>query len=273
MPPYAVDRVLRYGGHAEQLADLRLPPRGRAGRPLDGVVLLVHGGFWRQDYDRHHTDPLAADLAGRGYAVASLEYRRLGGDGGWPETFDDVATAMDLVPALITAAVPGTVDAPLVTLGHSAGGHLVLWAAGRHRLPMHSPWHRSAASRVRGVVALAPVADLNTAHQLALDDGVVEELLGDAGAEWVPRLAELDPSGLPPDVPVVIVHGDQDRHVPLAVTQRYVQAVRASGSDVIVDVDVDVDVVAGAEHFGLIDPSSTAWPRVLAAMQRVLSVR
>lgn len=259
MPPYPVDWLLRYGTHPEQLADVRVPARGQA----RALVLLVHGGFWRDQWDRHHTDVLAADLAERGYVVASLEYRRLGGAGGWPQTFDDVAAGMDALPGLVAAAVRDTGHAPVVAMGHSAGGQLVLWDAGRHQLPAGSRWHRSGASSIRGVVALAPVADLACARELGLDDGVVTELLG-AGTDGQRRQADLDPSGLPPAAPVVVVHGDRDRQVPLEVSQQYVHAVRARGADVA------VDIITGADHFALIEPGSSAWPRVLAALERVL---
>lgn len=259
MAPCPVDCVVRYGTHPEQLADVRLPPGGRA----RALVLLVHGGFWRDQWDRHHTDVLAADLADRGYLVASLEYRRLGGAGGWPQTFDDVAAGMDALPALVAAAAPGAGHPPVVSVGHSAGGQLVLWDAGRHQLPARSRWHRSGASSVRGVVALAPVADLARARELGLDDGVVAELLGH-GTDGQRRQDDLDPSYLPPTAPVVVVHGDQDRQVPLEVSQRYVDAVRARGADVA------VDVIVGADHFALIEPGSRAWPRVLAAVERVV---
>lgn len=263
MPAPPVDHVVRYGAHPEQLADVRLPmsdePRA--------LVLLVHGGFWRQEYDRHHTDALAADLAGRGYAVASLEYRRLGGDGGWPETFDDIATAMDALPSLVAGNAPEVEGVQVLMLGHSAGGQLVLWAAGRQHVPVGSRWHRGTAPIAGGVVALAPVADLARARELALDGGVVAELFGGTDAESQRRQAELDPVQIPPAVPVAVVHGDLDRQVPLDLSQRYVEAVRTGGGDVL------LDVVPGADHFAVIEPGSSAWPRVLSAIERMADAR
>src|SRR6266508_2585042 len=146
------DRMVRYGPHPEQVVDLWLPsgrlPSGRAKPP----IVFIHGGFWRAAYDRTHATPLAADLAGRGHPVAMIEYRRVGHDGGgWPGTLDDVAAAIAAVPEL---------DRPIV-MGHSAGGHLALWYAG------HAP------HTVRGVVALAPVADLGMAYRLGLGNGAV----------------------------------------------------------------------------------------------------
>lgn len=258
--PHQVDHVLRYGRHPEQIADLRLARRLAA----RAVVLLVHGGFWRQEYDRHHTDPLAADLTGQGFTVVSVEYRRLGGSGGWPATFDDIAAAVDTLPDLVAAT---TRDAqPVVLLGHSAGGHLVLWAGGRHNLPSTSRWHLPETPALQGIVALAPVADLAMADSSSLDDDAVAELLDGHLSERPERYAQCDPSApLPPAARTVIVHGSEDRHVPIALSHRYVESVLAAGAD------VTLDVITGGEHFAVIEPGSPVWPRVLAAVDAVLT--
>ncbi|GAB3966110.1 alpha/beta hydrolase [Plantactinospora veratri] len=242
------DLRLRYGADPEHVADLRLPaaPTGPA-RPL---VVVVHGGFWRAEYDRRHTGPLAADLAGRGYPVAQLEYRRTGQPGGgWPGTLDDVAAGIAALPGLVGAVLPagGTAPGPPILLGHSAGGHLALWAA------LHAP------ERVRGVLALAPVLDLAEAYRLDLDGGAVAALLG-GGPEEVPeRYAAADPArSAAPPVRISIVHGTLDRQVPVAATRRY-----AAGAH---DADLRFVELPECEHFGLIDPLSRAWPAVLAEL-------
>src|SRR5690606_161093 len=118
------DQTVRYGDHPDQVIDLRRPAADRPTRPL---VAVIHGGFWRADYDRTHTAPLAADLAGRGHPVAQLEYRRTGQPGGgWPGTFDDIAAAMAALERWAADAL-GAGALPPVLLGHSAGGHLALW--------------------------------------------------------------------------------------------------------------------------------------------------
>jgi acetyl esterase/lipase len=121
-----------YGARPDQIAEVVLPP---ATGPLP-LVIVIHGGFWRAIYDRTHTAPQCVALARAGWAVAALEYRRVGGGGGWPETFADVAAGVDAVPEALGSAIdPDRV----VLMGHSAGGHLALWAAGRHRLPSGAP--------------------------------------------------------------------------------------------------------------------------------------
>ncbi|MFB6394022.1 alpha/beta hydrolase family protein [Polymorphospora lycopeni] len=242
------DATVRYGGHPDQIADVRLP--GGTG-PVRPLVVVVHGGFWRAEYDRTHTGPLAADLAGRGYPVAQLEYRRTGQpDGGWPTTLDDVAAGIDALPRLV--AELGVADGgPPILLGHSAGGHLALWYAAR------------TAAELRGVVALAPVADLAEAYRLDLDGGAVADLLGGGPDEVPDRYALADPSAqaLPvPGSPCVIIHGLADVQVPVGISRRYVDSLAGRGAEVTLVELPDV------EHFGLIDPASAAWPEVTAGL-------
>lgn len=234
-PAPGPDRTVAYGDHPDQVLDLRLPAPGHPARP---PVVVIHGGFWRAEYDRRHTDPLAADLAERGWPVIQLEYRRTGApDGGWPATFEDVEAAMTALPRLA-----GVDRAPLL-LGHSAGGHLALWWAGRHR-------------GARGVVALAPVADLAAAHARDLDQGAVVALLGGDPAALPDRFRYAQPV-LPPTVPVTVVHGDRDRQVPVDLNRDWVAAARAAGGDVA------LLTLPGIEHFGVIDPRSSGWPAVV----------
>lgn len=238
------DHTLRYGRHPEHVVDLRIPAAPPPWRPL---VVVIHGGFWRAEYDRSHTGPLAAALAGHGHPVAQIEYRRVGAGGGWPGTFDDVAACLRALPGLATAAAPDLPDEPPLLVGHSAGGQLALWVAGR-------------APAVRAVVALAPVTDLPAAHRQDLGDGAVAAVLG-GGPDQVPdRYAYADPRPVP-GVPVTVLHGDQDQQVPVDMSRRWV-AVAPSGVDVI------LVELAGVEHFGLIDPRSPAWPAVRDAVGR-----
>ncbi len=122
------DRTVAYGDAPDQVADLRLPAGAGPARPL---VVVVHGGFWRAEYDRRHTGPLAAALAAHGYPVAQLEYRRTGQPGGgWPGTLTDVLTGVAELPVLAAEALPGRVSlAAPILVGHSAGGHLALYVA------------------------------------------------------------------------------------------------------------------------------------------------
>jgi acetyl esterase/lipase len=230
----APDLVLAYGDASDHLVEL-WPAAARAGRgPL---VVLIHGGFWRPEYDRVHARPMAGALRDDGWSVASVEYRRVPGR---PEqTVDDVRTALRRLPSLHPAAAAG-----LLVVGHSAGGHLALLAG-------------VDVPGLRGVVALAPVASLLLAHRLDLDDGAVVDFLG-GGPESRP---DLDPvRAADATCPVTIVHGTGDAVVPIALAEAYVAA---HPSTRLARLD-------GTGHFALIDPLSPAWPAVPAELARVL---
>ncbi|MGX7826236.1 alpha/beta hydrolase family protein [Actinokineospora sp. 24-640] len=253
----APDETKRYGPGAENLIDLWWPP----GVPTATVVVL-HGGFWRAAYDRTHTRPMCVALAEAGYLVAAVEYRRVGNPGGgWPGTFTDVAAALDALPRLTRGAVTGN---QTVLLGHSAGGHLALWAAGRHRVADNSARPVEGWLVPAGVVALAAVCDLRMAGALGLGDGAVQALLGDPRRS-PDRYRMADPARLLPlGRRCVLVHGTDDDRVPLGVSRRYRDLAVAAGDDVML---VDLP---GADHFDLIDPAARTWPAVTAAIATAL---
>jgi len=239
------DLTVRYGPLPEHVIDLRLPAELPA--PL---LVLFHGGYWRPEYDRTYLYPMAHALAACGYLVALPEYRRAGmAADDWSAPFSDVAAACDQVSGLV--ADHGA-DLDRVTwAGHSAGGHLALWAAGRPWFAASSPWHgRCDATHV---VSLAGVSSLRLCAQWNLDDGAAQNLLGGGPDEVPERYAVADPAALtPPSVPVTVLHGTADDRVP-------VQMSRASGIGRLIELP-------GAGHFDLIDPHSPYWPRVLTAI-------
>jgi acetyl esterase/lipase len=229
------DAVLRYADHEDAVVDLHLPDG-----PTDRVVVLIHGGFWKAEYDRRHTRPMARALADRGLVVATPEYRRVGNGGGWPVTTDDVLLAARQLPELLGRV--GVAAAPLVLTGHSAGGHLALWLT-------------STDLPVRRVVALAPVCDLGEAIRLGLGDDATTAFLGDAD----PTVA--DPMVLLADRPaaeVDVVHGVDDVDVPISLSRGLVAE----------HPWVRLHEVPSA-HTELIEPGSAAWPTVAEALLRM----
>jgi acetyl esterase/lipase len=269
------DLVLRYGDGAEQVADVHLPPMAVASRGDTGasalLIIFLHGGFWRAEYGREHTGPLAEALADVGYVVCAPEYRRTGqAGGGWPGTFDDVAAAVDRLPGLVAEATGGLVAAEpagVVLAGHSAGGHLALWAASRHRLPAGSRWH-TGSSGWRGVVALAAVSDLAGSYRKALGRQAAGELMGGGPRDFSDgRYLEADPSRLvPAGGPVWLVHGLADETVPYLMGLDYGRWARAAGACAAA---VTCLLLPGAGHFEVIDPLSGEWPQVVDAFGRV----
>ncbi len=259
-PPVAPDTTAAYGDHPDQVVDF-YAPRGAARGPVPLVVLL-HGGAWRAPYDRQHVTPFADFLARCGFAVANVEYRR-GSPvphqnaegpvaGRWPETFDDVAAALDALPALAAAALPDADVRRTVVTGHSAGGHLALWAAARHVLPAGSPWRLPSAPMLRGVVALAPIADFAVAQELGVCGGASSQLLGGKD-HFEERLPYADPSALlPTGIATAVVQGRDDIVVPERVAESYVAAAARAGEL------VGLTLLDGVGHFPLIDPAADA---------------
>lgn len=228
------DRIVAYGDDPGQIIEVR---DGRDGAPERPLVLIVHGGFWRPDIDLGHARPMAQAIAAAGWTVALPEYARISGNPA--PTFSDLTLGLARAPQIV-ARHNGTV----ILIGHSAGGHLVLWATATGTCPT-----------LAGTVALAPVADLLLAHEMGLGNGAVARFLG---CDPVSR-PDLDPRQLSaPQTPTTIVHGSADTIVPLAISESYVAAHSA----------VRLMPVAEAGHFALIDPQASAWPLVMSQLDR-----
>ena len=205
--------TLSYGKNVDQVIDFYLPIE-----PDKQTIVLIHGGYWRPEYDRKHLAPLAKKFADLGWPVALIEYRRIIGN---PDaTLDDVLSAIKEVSQRYEK---------LLLIGHSAGGHLALLAANKFK--------------VEGVIALAPVCDLLKAEELDLDEGAVSDFLG---APALLRI-DLDPMRQPAlNIPTTLIHGSLDIRVPAAFSRDYVLSAAQSNIKLI--------ELESAGHFELIDP-------------------
>ena len=249
-----------YGDAPNQFSELWRPAN-------DGpwsTVVTIHGGSWSASTDRTIMDQIAKDLAHQGHAVWNIEYRRLGeAGGGWPGTFADVAKAIDDV-ATRPNAVPVDLDRLLV-LGHSAGGQLALWAAGRTGLPVATV---GSAPRVspRSVVALAPVTDLARCAEQGALEGTCEQVMGGTPEQVPGRYARASPVAmLPLGLPQRLYHGLADTVVPVEESRKYVEAATAAGDDVALAEQAD------ANHFSVLDPDTLAWKQVRATVGQLLA--
>lgn len=256
-------RRLAYGPEALHFGKLHVPD-GQGPYP---TVILIHGGFWRTPYDYTLMTGLANDLASRGIAAWNIEYRRIGDvGGGWPNTLLDVARAASFLRTL-----PEVDIRRIVTIGHSAGGHLALWLAGYPRIAtIHlraSALFDVPAIPLAGAISLAGVNDLELSWRLNLGHGAASELLK-GGFNTVPeRYAVASPAALLPlDVPQVMIHGSVDDRVPLQVSQAYTAAAQAAGDQ------AQLIELPGVDHFALIDPTSAAWATTVDALKKLLAL-
>jgi len=253
LPAPAPTAVVRYGAAAPQFAELYLP----AGSTPAPVVVLIHGGCWLNAYGADHIRPLAGALVAEGYAVWSLEYRRVGDPGGgWPGTGEDVQAG---VAALAQAPFAARLDLDrLALVGHSAGGHLALWLA--------SHWE-GALPAPRLAVGLAPITDL-PAYAAGTNSCEVAtpQFMGGRPSEASEAYAAADPAPeavLP--TALTVLHGTDDPIVALAQSEAFTAAVAATGQA------VTLEALPKHAHFALIHPRSPAFPRLTAALGAALA--
>lgn len=221
-----------YGNDSNQFFELWHP----GGTPI-GAAVMIHGGFWRAQYDLAHVNPLCSALSAKGVATANLEYRRTGqAGGGWPGSFEDVVSG-------VGAASDKLGSAPVV-IGHSAGGHLAL------RLS-------SEPIALRAVIALAPVANLRLAYELNLSNGAVVELMGATPPEAPKRYDEACPSERDSALPRVLVHDLDDEDVPISISRAFVERHR---HDPLPPTLIEIP---NAAHMDLVDPNTSAGQRVI----------
>ena len=260
------DRVrIAYADHSDGFGDLWLPGSGNGSgtEAPDApwpVVVLIHGGFWRDGYFLDLMDPLVPSLLDAGFAVWNIEYRRVGAGGGDPETFEDVAAAVDRLDAL-PPSFDGLLDTSRVaTVGHSAGGHLAVWAASR---PSLSDGVAGADPVVvpDTAIAQAGVLDLVGCARDGVGGTACTDLLGASPVDDPELARRTSPADMVPvDARVVAVHGDLDRIVPLSQSVTYVDRAVEAG------MDAELIVVEGADHFVHLDPDGPAWAAVLAIL-------
>jgi acetyl esterase/lipase len=244
----------RYGSDPSQFADLYLP----AGQRRPGVVALLHGGWWGPRFGADNLDAVAADLAGHGWVAWNIEYRRVGVGGGYPSTLEDAAAAIDHL-----ATLSDLDTRRVVAMGHSAGGHLATWAAGRAKLAVGAPGAQPVIE-IAGAMSLAGVLDLATAAREKLGNGAAIELMGGAPDEIPERYAVADPlSQVPIPAAVRCVHAQADDRVPFAQSVTYVAAARAAGQDAQL-------LEVGGDHFSVADTAAPTWPVVIKALEGLL---
>jgi len=291
-PPSQATARIKYGDDASHFGDLRLPDRrglqDRVG--LLPVVVNIHGGFWRAQYDLTHAGHLCQAITDLGFATWNIEYRRIGNGGGYPNTFMDVVNAINHLQSI---APQYNLDLNrVIVMGHSAGGHLASWVGSRTSIsviPSDTSTSLSAGARnlldelrdsssqrtllgmtdrhfkLKAIISLAGVVDLRRALELGLSNNVVKDFLGGTPQEFPERYAESSPIELLPcGTKQILIHGEDDDIVPIEIAQRYYDAAKTKGDDVNLIPLKDVG------HFEVIDPKSAAWKDVREAIEGCL---
>lgn len=261
LAPVLPTHRLAYGPAPEQFGELYLPPS--PGR--HPVVILLHGGCWRAQYGLGYLGQISAAFCKAGLAVWNLEYRRLGNGGGWPATFADVAAGADY---LRSVADRFALDlCRVITVGHSAGGHLALWLAARPCLPLTSPLYSAVALPIQGVLSLAGIPDLAAAVQRDICSGACSALLGGLPEEVPERYQQASPLALLPlRVPHWHLLGLLDEVIPVDYLQRFVTMAREHD-------EVHLELLPDVGHYELIVPDSVAWHAVRHAAFTLLQRR
>jgi acetyl esterase/lipase len=222
--------------------------------PARGTVILIHGGFWRGTPDFFDgPNALAAALVAEHFHVWQIEYRQTPNGGGWPGTLDDTAAAIEYLAE--AASSLGVDPGPIVTVGHSAGGHLAVWALSRP----------GAVLELAGAVSLAGALNLLLGAAENMGRGAVSGFLGGSSADFPERYAAADPiSRIEPRIPVRIIHGDLDDVVPMNQSETYLAAAREAGQDAA------LTVVKG-DHGVVIDPRDPSFQKLLVALDELVA--
>ncbi|PEJ60518.1 alpha/beta hydrolase [Bacillus sp. AFS002410] len=261
---------IAYGENKNQFGDLRLP----SGNGPFPVAIIIHGGFWREQFKLDQLDKFAEDLTARGIATWNIEYRRVGQKGGgWPGTFLDCGQAVDFV-RILADSYPLDLQ-QVFTIGHSAGGHLALWTAARHQLPQNSILKNTKNPlMLKGAISLAGVSDLDLMYEIhhlkelntEVGENPTRDLMGGPPNDLQNRYKEGSPiSLLPISLPLVLIHGSLDIHVPIRISMEFAKAAKAAGDNVI------LNTIQDADHFKIINPKSDAWHVVIESILNLLN--
>lgn len=264
LPSNPPDRRVAYGTDSTQFGELRVP----SGPGPHPVAILIHGGCFKAAYATlRDLAPMGDALKEMGIATWNVEYRRLGQPGGgWPGTYRDVGRAIDHLRELAGAHALDLNRAVIV--GHSAGGHLAMWAAARARVPNGSEVYLPEPLPVRGVLDLAGPVDLTAnvrGYEELCRDTVITALLGGTAAQVPERYAHVSAVQLVPlGVPQVLLMGEHEEFVPRHFAEQYARAATAAGDR------VELIVIPGVGHFEIASPRGSTWPRVASVIRALL---
>lgn len=257
LPEVTVERIdyptLDGSDPAQNYGDLYLPagPQTPDSFPL---VVLIHGGAWMSQLGADLFDSFARDLTAQGLAVYNIEYRRVGSGGGFPTTFEDVAQALDNVPA-IDKRYPQLQTSDTLVVGHSAGAQLAVWGGTRHRLGGDEI---GANPKFRPTKVISLAGPLDMVQAVANGDNNIVRALGGTPDQVRDRYLSVDPiQNIDPNTPVIAMHGTDDTVVRPALSQKYVAELdKQNGNGEVILLD-------GENHTSIVSSDSPAYSRIL----------
>jgi len=254
-PQQAGDIRYAYGPHPLQFAELSLPTSA----PPHPVVILIHGGCYRELYDLRPLSSVVTYLVGMGSAVWNIEYRRHGCGGNFPHMFLDAAAAVDYLRQI---AVEHDLDLDrIISVGHSAGGHLALWLAGRSRIPANNPLYSADPLPNHAVLALAPLTDIASAWRRGACGEALLDVMGGSPDHAPANYRAGSPAQLLPlGLRQMILVGEHDSDI-LQEARQYTDAAAKYGDQ------AQLLVLPEAGHFEIVAVSSAAWRMVGSALQ------
>lgn len=256
-PHVEPDHRYAYGSQELQFGELTLPDAA----PPHPVIVLVHGGGYREIYDLRPLGTVVAALAAAGFAVWNIEYRRYGNGGEYPTMFLDVGAATDYLPQI---AESHQLDlGRIITIGHSAGGHLALWLAGRRNIEADSPLYVDRPLSIHAVLALAPLADVRDGAESDLSSDALLAVMGGTPSDSPGSYRNGCPRELLPlGIPQVVIVGSEDQSM-LANARRYIEAAATAGDD------AQIIVLEHAGHFEIVSVDTDEWRVVQNAVQEL----
>jgi acetyl esterase/lipase len=268
-PVLTADHRIAYGAGPDQFGDLWIPQT--QSRSLLPLVVFFHGGWWKSKYDLGYAGYLCAAFKKEGIAVWSVEYRRVGEiGGGWPTTFQDAAAGFDFA-ATLAKSYPLDLSR-VITMGHSAGGHLAFWIAGRHHIDPHSEIYQPRPQvPLHGAIALAGAVDLRLTIDLsgyfafAHDKQEVYNLMGGSPQDLPDRYKAGSPGDLLPfHVPQILIQGTEDDQIPPELPTRWAEMGHRLGDSAV------VKMIPSADHFDVVDPESVAWGTIRDSVRKMV---
>ncbi|WP_404400083.1 alpha/beta hydrolase [Idiomarina seosinensis] len=238
LPQQLPVKQVPYGSGPEQT--LHIWP----GQPQQPALFFIHGGCWLSEYDVQHSYPLSAALNRQGYTLYSAEYRRSGeSGGGWPKTFTDVRNAF----RHFIRQHQANSEAPVIVVGHSAGGHLALLLAADEEFK----------ADIDAVVGLAAITDIKVyAGGQNSCEKVTQDFMG-ATPEAAPELyTAANPAEQNNHPNITLLQGAADN----IVSPDYASAISPAR----------VRLIDAAGHFDLIHPKSDAFSELLSILRDVV---